>query len=323
MLAPAQILQTLTHRIIRCGLIADVQYADVEDGTDFCGHEIRYFRNALNVARNAGSFFREQNVDFMINLGDIIDGRNKETEMQTEALRRVLEPFAGLPRYDLIGNHELYCWDRDTLPSILHCTKEESFYFAINFPKWVFVFLDPYDVSMLGRPQNHPKTLHARTILEKYNPTALGCSGNWFEGLSPPFFKYVPYNGALGAEQISWLDGVLTTAQDNDDTVLLFTHVPLCQPEDRQRTMVWDSEEALNVISKYDNVMAIFAGHSHRGSYLVENGIHHVTLPAPLLCAPGEEAYAVLEATDDEEGPVVKLTGVGLIESLQLRRKKT
>ncbi len=54
----------------------------------------------------------------MIQLGDIIDGKCKFNESQESALNTVLDVFKKskcTEIYHVIGNHELYCFDRQTL----------------------------------------------------------------------------------------------------------------------------------------------------------------------------------------------------------------
>ena len=58
------------------GLIADVQYADVEDGSSFGGEEKRRFRGSLEAARRASAVFRAEKVDMMLQMGDAIDGKS-------------------------------------------------------------------------------------------------------------------------------------------------------------------------------------------------------------------------------------------------------
>lgn len=65
----------------RLGLLADIQYADVADGSDFSGREIRRYRGSLDVVSRAirDRFTRASRpvVQALINLGDIVDGKAK------------------------------------------------------------------------------------------------------------------------------------------------------------------------------------------------------------------------------------------------------
>jgi len=183
--------------------------------------------------------------------------------------------------------------------------------------------LDAYDISTIGRPETHPKVVEARAILDAYNPNVFTKRGDWFRDLPRERFKYVPFNGALGSVQHEWLRGILDQARSDGDTVLLFTHIPFVQSPGSyyERTLTWDCDETLALTAQYDNILAVFAGHTHSGSHLLKDGIHHITLASPLVCSPGTEAYAILECTSDEEGKVAKVIGVGNIPSVELRRE--
>ena len=58
-----------------------------------------------------------EGVDAVVQLGDIIDGCNSKLGESEKALKTVLEVLSKspVPRYDLIGNHELYNLHRDQL----------------------------------------------------------------------------------------------------------------------------------------------------------------------------------------------------------------
>ena len=95
---------------IRFGVIADVQYCDITNGWNFTRTKERCYRAALNALRQAVPVWNEASVDFIIQLGDIIDGQCKgrgETESAWDACQQL---FSGCSCeiYHCIGNHELY-----------------------------------------------------------------------------------------------------------------------------------------------------------------------------------------------------------------------
>lgn len=90
------------------GIISDVQYANIPDGVSF--NKIpRYYRASLLGLRSAVSLWRQADVDFCIQLGDIVDGFNPP-ELAQDALEAVVKEFdsLGRPHYHLLGNHCLY-----------------------------------------------------------------------------------------------------------------------------------------------------------------------------------------------------------------------
>ena len=111
---------------LRVGVIADVQWSDCDDGWNYKRTTRRAFRGALGVLEQASNWWSELDPapDLIAQLGDLIDGRNRdggpetsEVAMETAAanLRRV-----PCPCYNVIGNHELYNFDRARLAQLLN-----------------------------------------------------------------------------------------------------------------------------------------------------------------------------------------------------------
>ena len=95
--------------VLQCaGIISDVQYADIPDGASFNGVP-RYYRSSLTCLRQAVSHWRNNNVDFCIHMGDILDGFNPQ-HLADSALEKVIAEFDKLqkPHYHMLGNHCLY-----------------------------------------------------------------------------------------------------------------------------------------------------------------------------------------------------------------------
>jgi len=65
--------------LFRFGVIADIQYCDCDDASNFAGTEIRKYRGTLEQTRRAVEHWnalREPSAACILNLGDIIDGQN-------------------------------------------------------------------------------------------------------------------------------------------------------------------------------------------------------------------------------------------------------
>ena len=102
-LAVAQALHTRCDRGVRFGVVADVQYCDIDDARNFAGTEVRFYRGSLDGARRAAQGFEEarlgRGLDFVAQLGDLIDGQNAggygalkgEKPRSKKALDEVLE----------------------------------------------------------------------------------------------------------------------------------------------------------------------------------------------------------------------------------------
>ena len=68
--------------ILKFGLFADTQYAD-------CTSEnARFYRRALRKLDTCINYFNQQNVQFTINLGDIIDRKNSDLKKIMSSLAR-------------------------------------------------------------------------------------------------------------------------------------------------------------------------------------------------------------------------------------------
>ena len=89
----------------KIGLISDTQYADEDIGTNFNKTETRQFRETLNAV---STMIKNEYIVIM-QCGDIIDGRNKDTGNSIKALETTLEVFKDkeIKRIDAVGNHEL------------------------------------------------------------------------------------------------------------------------------------------------------------------------------------------------------------------------
>lgn len=94
--------------LFRFGVVADVQYADLEVGTNFAGTVHRYYRHALIALAAAVKSWRDHDVAFVAQLGDLIDGQNASTGATDEAMASIHATLAPLgptvPIYNFTGN---------------------------------------------------------------------------------------------------------------------------------------------------------------------------------------------------------------------------
>jgi len=291
------------------GIIADIQYADADDGSDFSGLEKRYFRNSIKILEAAVNCWNDIGVDSIITLGDAIDGRCRTHEGNTEVcLRRVLDVLersrAPNARIDMIGNHELYNFPREELRRCgLSLTEpgvaDGPFYWCRQLNEdWEAIFLDGYEHSLIGYPDGHPCLQAANNLIMANNPAVVdGKGGDWFDGLPVEKHRYVPYNGAISSTQLQWLNSRLAAAKASGRNVVVFSHIPVYQPATKPKTILWNSEEVLSVLHEHsETVVAVLAGHDHDGGYAVDDaGVHHITMNSPLTATPGEHCFGVLE----------------------------
>lgn len=169
------------------GVIADIQYADIDDGYNFERTRRRYYRSSLQLLRNARRSWSESAAKpaFILQLGDVIDGFNKPAGASERALDTVLREFGSCPAevHHVWGNHEFYNFSRSALlrsqlnsaaPAgrSLNAAPGGSDMYAYHFspvPGFTFVVLDAYDVSLLGRDKSSEQYVHAMNLIRRYN----------------------------------------------------------------------------------------------------------------------------------------------------------
>ena len=75
------------------GVIADVQWADVPDGSNYAGTARRCYRGALQVLSTAVDWWSEETLStpltFVAQLGDLIDGQNAKLGSSAAAMEAV------------------------------------------------------------------------------------------------------------------------------------------------------------------------------------------------------------------------------------------
>lgn len=166
------------------GVIADIQYADVDDGFNHDRTMRRYYRSSLRLLRNALESWSESAVkpEFILQLGDVIDGVNRRRDASGPALDAVLREFSSSPVevHHVWGNHDFYNLSRSALlrsrlngsarrPSGARAGSDICAYHFSPFPGFRFVVLDAYDVSLLGREETSEQYCGALSIIKQYN----------------------------------------------------------------------------------------------------------------------------------------------------------
>jgi len=327
------------------GIISDVQYCDIPNGQSYDKTEERYYRNSLEVARSAVTWWNKQpHLSAVIHLGDLVDGRNNRGgPQQSHAAANLLQSTimaSKAPAYFMIGNHEMYNHDRVSLckrfgwgrssvvgtwadlklahpdsfpppptPTIiphddLVASTEEPYYayFAIQpHPGLKILVLDSYDLSVLGRPIDHPKYVQAREMLNERNKNE---DENSPEGLDGVNRRWVAFNGWIDKPQLAWLEAHLEQAAKKGQAVIIAAHIPLHPGVCSEIALLWNYDEVLSMLSKWRpflKAVVCIHGHDHKGGtyYDEESGIHHQVLEAALLCAPGRFAYGRIDLHHD------------------------
>lgn len=166
------------------GVIADIQFADAEDGYDFGGCRRRYYRNSLRLLREAVRAWAGESppIDLVLQLGDSIDGQNARRGEAESALQQVLDVLGQLsvPVHHTWGNHELYNFSRARLVqtglysrpvggSAGPADRECHAYHCSPAPRLRLVVLDAYDVSTLGTDRGSLRYRESLRVLREKN----------------------------------------------------------------------------------------------------------------------------------------------------------
>lgn len=298
------------------GVCADIQYVDAPDDYNFQRTKKRRYRQSLEIFKTAVNDWKSmEEPAFAILLGDIVDGKTNQLKNQDKCLQDLMEVCEkwNLSKFHhVFGNHEYYAFSREEIhKKILRgredCSREKLYYaFTHEGEKggWRFICLDGYDSSLIGASSPHMLQL-AQALLRDKNPNDLSGSGGWFNNLPLEDYRWVPYNGGLGPEQVSWLRQQLTESTRKGENVAIFCHQPIHAPS-KPQSLLWNAEEVREVIreSGQDCVRLWMAGHDHDGNYNTEcldngNVIHHLIPPAPVECEEGTTAFGHVEVYSD------------------------
>lgn len=272
--------------IISFGMVTDAHYA-ARPGSH------RAYNESLAKMTECVTVMNEKNVDFLIQLGELIDKPGEledaspsATEAAAlEALSAIAEVFAQFkgPRYHVLGNHDMGGLSKAQFMSGLESTgiDKDATYYSFSAKGIHFVVLDG-------------------CFNEKMEPYEPG-NFTWKDSWIPP-------------EQIEWLRQDLAST---DKPVIVFVHQPLAG---NLNHMVKNAEEVRKVLEADQNVLAVFTGHDHRGQYDFIEGIHYYTLKAMVEGSGAERnAYAIVEVYADNR---MVITGYREAESDVLIEKQ-
>ncbi|XP_033746177.1 manganese-dependent ADP-ribose/CDP-alcohol diphosphatase-like isoform X2 [Pecten maximus] len=275
--------------VCKLGIIADVQYADIEDRYNFRKTRLRFYRKALTLLQRAITDWKAEKVDCVLQLGDVIDGFNKEENASEGALTTILEVLKAFPGpiYHTWGNHELYNFTQEELMrSTLfsgnmpkcECPKGKSYYSINIHRKLKVVVLNCYEISMLGLPEDSSEYKEAEAIIKGNNPKE---NLNDPDGLHGKCRRFLKLNGALSVSQLEWLKEHLREATSNRENVIVMGHCPIFEQSADNMDLLLNCTDAMDVVTEFSGcVVCYLAGHDHKGGSSVDtSGILHVTFP--------------------------------------------
>ena len=225
----------------------------------------------------------------------------------------------------IIGNHELYNFDRASLEELGLITAPYSSFKP--HPSWRFIVVDAFDISTPGWDTGHPKSMAAWELLAEHNPNTHKVSNrslhyadynvDWLDSVEGLDSRWNPNNGAVGDVQLAWLANQLDEAVGAGERVVVLSHVPVLPGSCDNDSLMWNYDAVLEVLYTHGTgiVVAFLAGHDHAGGYKQDSaGIHHVTFCAPVETGPPLACHAQV----DVYRSMMVLHGFGAQESLEL-----
>ena len=279
----------IESRPIQFGVVADVQYADKPTASG------RHYAESLPELERCVSDFNRDELAFVIQLGDLIDG-GPNAAAQLRTTTAVYDQLR-MPHYHVLGNHDFGGIDRTSTMDILGLQRG---YYRFDIRDWRFIVLDTQDWAIYGGwAEDSPQYRAAVQMLDALKAAGAPNAMDW--------------NGGFGDEQLAWLEAELTDADRSDKRVIVFGHLPL-MPVDELHA-AWNGQAVVSIFEKYGCVKAYLCGHNHQGGYVQHNGIHYITLEAMVNAAGKDGAWATVTLFGNE----ISIEGFGAVTTRTLR----
>jgi len=239
------------------GIVTDSHYADIDTRGS------RHYRESLAKMHECVSLMNEKQVEFVVELGDFVNGAEAGDTTHLRAIESVYATFEG-PRYHALGNHDMDSISKPEFQENIENTgiPRERTYYSFDRKGVHFVVLDA----------------NYRSDGKDYD------RGN---------FEWTDAN--IPEAQLEWLANDL---RETAKPSIVFLHQLL--DRDSGAHYVRNANEVREVLQINGNVVAVFQGHNHAGHYAQVEGIHYYTLKA-MVEGSGEEnnSYAIVEVFPD------------------------
>jgi hypothetical protein len=250
---------------IKFGIVTDTHYAERETPSG----STRYYNESIAKLSECVDLMNEQNVDFLIELGDFKDQgalpKEEETLKFLSTVETVFSRFKG-PRYHVLGIHD---HDSISKQQFLNGISNEGFkkasgYYSFNRSSFHFVILDANYTSS-GAEYDH---------------------GNfdWSDARIPE-------------SQLEWLNNDLRL---NKMPTVIFIHHRLDSPPMHRHYCPRNADTVRKILENSGNVVIVFQGHYHEGDLCKLKNIYYYTLKAAVEgSGPENNNYAIVEIGSD------------------------
>ena len=268
--------RALSGKRLRFGMVTDLHYADI------AARGSRHYRRSPGKLAECLDLMNEQDVDFLIELGDFKDQATPPVHDTTlQYLRTVEAQFQGFegPTYHVLGNHDVDSISKqDFLAQVTNTDiAPDASYYSFDAQGLHCIVLD---ANFMANGQAYDSG-----------------NFNWTETYICP-------------EQMTWLDQDLGRTRKK---ALVFCHQCLDGTESHH---VKNGTAVRRILEDSEKVLAVFTGHNHAGDYSLIKGIHYYTLKAVVEGAEAtDNAYAIVELHPDD---TISVTGYRKAVSTEL-----
>ena len=102
------------------------------------------------------------------------------------------------------------------------------------------VVLDGYEVSCIEGLTSE-KTNEANEYLVNHNPNDIHTFGvEWSKGLEGKNKRFMPYNGKIGEQQMTWIKNTLARCESEGESVVILTHIPIHPSAADNLCLLWN-----------------------------------------------------------------------------------
>lgn len=272
--------------LLRFGVIADPQYADVEPRLEYD----RFYRNSPKKLADAIETLNGEDLAFVVTLGDLVD-------RDWESFDAILPVYDELRHENILlpGNHD-FAVDPQRLGEVHARLGMPAPFHDFARGGIRFVIIDGNEVSLFSTPEGDARHTQARQRLAEMEAAGV--------------INAMPWNGGIGEDQFAWLEQTLADARERGETAIVMGHYPL-YPENQHN--MWESERLTELFARSGNVIAYLNGHNHVGNLGQSGSTWYVNFKG-MVDTEAENTFAVVEVYKDR----IEIIGYGREESRSL-----
>jgi len=253
----------------RFGVVADPQYAPVApSGT-------RYYSNTLWKLSEAIKVFNGEDLEFVVTLGDIIDGNWGSYAHLLPLYNRLKHP-----NFFVLGNHDFYVAS-DYLNSVLQTLGLRRAYYDFIGRGHRFIVINGNEISLFANAEGTENHTAAKSRMSDMRAAGAGNAHD--------------VNGGISDVQFSWIQQVMNKAKAAGERVIVMAHYPIYPVNSLN---LWDDVRLVDLLTSYDNFLLYINGHNHVGNFGAIGCKYFVNFKG-MVETPDTTAFSVVEVYDD------------------------